>query len=97
MSKRNIELLLLFIAAPIVIVLFAMMVLSGAGSTEGIKALTFNTLGVPIGIFVAFLLAHIAVRKLAPNADPALLPITFALCGFGIAFVTRLAPEAAGR
>lgn len=97
MSKRNIELLLLFIASPIVIVLFAMMVMSGAGSEEGLHALSFNTLGVPIGLFVAFLLAHLAIRKLAPNADPALLPITFALCGFGIAFVTRLAPEVASR
>lgn len=97
MSKRNIELLLLFIAAPIVIVLFAMMVMSGAGTEDGLQALSFNTLGVPIGIFVAFLLAHVGIRFLAPNADPALLPITFALCGFGIAFVTRLAPEVASR
>ena len=97
MSRRNIELLLLFVAAPIVIVLFAMMVMSGAGNEEGFEALSFNTLGVPIGIFVAFLIAHLAIRFLAPNADPALLPITFALCGFGIAFVTRLAPEVATR
>ena len=91
MSRRNTELLLLIVAAPIVVVLFAMFVLTGGGE------LSFNTLGVPIGIFVAFLLAHIALRWLAPNSDPALLPITFALSGIGIAFVTRLAPEAATR
>lgn len=91
MSRRNLELLLLCVAAPIVIVLFAMMVIAGG------QALSFNTLGVPIGIFAAFLLAHVAIRKLAPNADPALLPITFALSGIGIAFVTRLAPNAAPR
>lgn len=91
MTKRNVELLLLCVAAPIVIILFAMMVL------QGDQELNFNTLGVPIGIFLAFLIAHVAVRKLAPSADPALLPITFALSGVGISFVTRLAPEVASR
>lgn len=91
MTRRNIELLLLVVAAPIVIVLFAMMVVTGG------QELSFNTLGVPIGIFIAFVAAHLATRKLAPNADPALLPITFALSGIGIAFVTRLAPAAASR
>lgn len=91
MNPRNIELLLLVIAAPIVIVLFAMLVVTGG------QALSFNTLGVPIGIFVVFLIAHIAIRLLAPNADPAILPITFALSGIGIAFVTRLVPDLASR
>ncbi len=91
MTRRNMELLLLIVAAPIVIVLFAMLVVTGG------QALSFNTLGVPIGIFVVFLIAHFAVRKLAPNADPALLPITFALSGIGIAFVTRLVPDLAMR
>lgn len=86
MSRRNTELLLLVIAAPIVIVLFAMLVVTGG------QELSFNTLGVPIGIFAAFLIAHLAIRKLAPEADPALLPIVFALSGVGIAFVTRVAP-----
>lgn len=89
MSRRNLELVLLLFAAPIVVVLFAMMVVTGG------QELSFNTLGVPIGIFAAFLVAHLAVRKLAPGADPALLPITFALSGIGIAFVTRLAPKLA--
>lgn len=91
MSSRNLELVLLIVAAPIVIVLFAMLVLTGG------QELSFNTLGVPIGIFVAFIAAHFAIRKLAPNADPAILPITFALSGIGIAFVTRLRPEMASR
>ena len=91
MKRRSLELLLLVVAAPIVIVLFAMMVLTGG------QIISFNTLGVPIGIFIAFLGAHFAVRKLAPNADPALLPITFALSGVGIAFVTRIDPDMASR
>ena len=56
-----------------------------------------NTLGVPLGIFVAFVLAHLSVRKFAPGADPAILPLAFALSGIGIAFVTRLAPDLAMR
>lgn len=97
MKKRNVELLLLIVACPLVIILFAMMLANGAGTIEGLRELSFNTLGVPIGIFVAFLIAHVAIRWLAPDADPALLPITFALSGIGIAFVTRLAPEVASR
>lgn len=91
MSRRNIELLLLVIASPIVIVLFAMLVVTGG------QELSINTLGVPLGIFAAFIVAHIAVRKLAPAADPALLPISFALSGIGIAFVTRIVPDLAIR
>ncbi|MEE0706620.1 MAG: FtsW/RodA/SpoVE family cell cycle protein [Adlercreutzia sp.] len=89
MSRRNIELLLLLIASPIVIVLFAMLVVTGG------QTLSVETLAVPLGIFGSFLVAHLAVRKLAPAADPALLPIAFALSGIGIAFVTRILPDKA--
>ena len=91
MTRRNLELALLCIAAPLVILLFAMIAL-GEGSS-----LSWENLGVPVGIFIAFLIAHLAIRKLAPGADPALLPLPFALSGIGIAFVTRLAPELAMR
>lgn len=91
MTRRNLELALLCIAAPLVILLFAMIAL-GEGSS-----LSWENLGVPVGIFIAFLIAHLTIRKLAPGADPALLPLSFALSGIGIAFVTRLAPELAMR
>lgn len=68
MTRRNIELMLLLIASPIVIVLFAMMVVTGG------QVLSFNTLGVPLGIFAAFLVAHIAVRLLGPRADQLFCP-----------------------
>ena len=64
MTRRNLELTLLCIAAPIVILMFAMMV-----ANQG-QPLDFNTLGVPIGIFLAFVVAHLAVRKLAPPTPP---------------------------
>lgn len=91
MTRRNTELLLLCLAAPIVILLYAMIVMN-QGQPLGI-----NTLGVPIAIFVGFAIAHIAVRKFAPGADPAILPLSFALSGIGIAFITRLAPDMAVR
>ena len=71
MSRRNLELILLCVAAPIVILLFAMLALN-AGERLGL-----TTLGVPIGLFAAFIAAHIATRFLAPDADPAILPIVF--------------------
>ena len=86
MTRRNIELILLLIASPLVILMFAMLAIN-----EG-QALDMQTLGVPIGIFGAFIVAHIATRILAPEADPAILPISFALSGIGIAFITRVAP-----
>ena len=89
MTRRNLELVLLCVAAPIVILLFAMLALN-----QG-ERLGLTSLGVPIGIFAAFIVAHISIRFLAPDADPAVLPIVFALSGVGIAFVTRLAPELA--
>lgn len=89
MSRRNTELLLLIASAFPVILLYAMYVLT-AGAT-----VSFETLAVPIGLFAAFAAAHIAVRILAPGADPAILPIVFVLSGIGITFVTRLAPDLA--
>ena len=89
MTRRNLELILLCVGAPIVILLFAMLALN-----QG-ERLGLTTLGVPIGIFAAFVVAHFSIRFLAPDADPAILPIVFVLSGIGIAFVTRLAPELA--
>ena len=89
MTRRNLELVLLCIAAPIVILLFAMLALNKG------EQLGLATLGVPIGLFASFVVAHISARFLAPGADPAILPIVFLLSGVGIAFVTRLAPDLA--
>ena len=89
MTRRNVELVLLLVAAPVVALLFAMIAIN-----QG-QSLDMTTLGVPAAIFVAFVIAHLAVRKFASNADPALLPISFALSGIGIAFVTSLAPDLA--
>ena len=88
-SRRNTELFLLVAAAFPVTLLYALYV-----TTNGV-ALSFETLAVPFGLFAAFTAAHIATRFFAPGADPAILPVVFALSGIGITFVTRLAPELA--
>ncbi|HET6910715.1 MAG TPA: FtsW/RodA/SpoVE family cell cycle protein [Mycobacteriales bacterium] len=43
-----------------------------------------------IGFAVLFGIAHIAVRRLAPYADPVLLPIAVALNGMGLVLIQRL-------
>lgn len=91
MTRRNTELLLLCVAAPLVILLFAMVALNQGSE------LTLDNFTVPLGMFATFVIAHLAIRKLAPGADPAILPISFALSGIGIAFITRLAPDLALR
>ncbi len=88
-SRRNTELFLLCLGAIPVILLYAMYMVNSD------VELSLSSLSVPIGLFVAFALAHLAIRKLAPAADPAILPIVFVLSGIGITFVTRLAPSLA--
>lgn len=88
-SRRNTELFLLIAAAFPVTLLYALYVANSG------TQITFETLAVPLGLFAAFAAAHIATRILAPGADPAILPVVFALSGVGITFVTRLAPDLA--
>ncbi len=84
MSRRATELFLLCAAAPLIVLVFVMLAL-----TQG-QQLGFSVVAVPAGVFFLFIVAHLAVRKLAPSADPALLPIAFALTGIGIVFITRI-------
>ena len=88
-NRRNMELLFLCLAAVPVVLLYALYIVNDN------VALSLGTLAVPVGLFVAFAAAHVAVRVLAPDADPVILPVVFLLSGIGIAFVTRLAPDLA--
>lgn len=89
LSRRNTELLLLCLAAIPVILLYAMYL------TASDVELSLSALAVPIGLFAAFAIAHVAIRKLAPAADPVILPVVFLLSGIGITFLTRLDSDAA--
>ncbi|MBQ6523335.1 MAG: FtsW/RodA/SpoVE family cell cycle protein [Atopobiaceae bacterium] len=88
-TRRNTELWLLMLAALPVVLLYAMYVVNMH------VELSVSALAVPLGLFGAFAVAHLAIRRLAPGADSAILPIVFLLSGVGIAFVTRLAPDLA--
>ncbi len=88
-SRRNTELFLLCLAAVPVLLLYALYVLNANAEV------TPSTLGLPLALFAAFAVAHVAIRWLAPAADPAILPIVFTLSGIGITFLTRLAPTLA--
>ena len=87
-TRRNTELALLIAAALPVLVLFALM-----GTQRG-GIFTWQYLLVPGSLFVLFALTHLSLRKLAPGADPVLLPAAFLLSGVGLAYVQRLAKPA---
>jgi len=44
------------------------------------------------GIFALYLVAHLAVRRFAPNADATILPIVALLNGIGFVIIARLGP-----
>ncbi len=87
--RRQTELWLLIAAAPVLLLLFALLLVNDG------EALSVQKFAVPLGLMAAFAAAHLATRRFAPNADPAILPIAFALSGIGICFVMRLNPEGA--
>jgi peptidoglycan glycosyltransferase len=89
MRRRTTELLLLLAASPSVLLVFGLYAASRGG------AVVLADFAVPASLLAAFLVAHLAVRKFAPQADPGLLPVVFALSGLGLAFVTRLDPKLA--
>ncbi len=88
-TRRNTELGLLLLAAIPVFLLYVMYVANNSATVS------VSSLSVPIGLTAAFAAAHLAIRRLAPGADPAILPLVFVLSGIGITFVTRLNPAAA--
>ena len=86
-SRRTTELWLLIAAAPVMLLLF-LMLLVNQGSD-----ITLANFAVPLGLIAAFAVAHVFTRFFAPQADPGILPIAFLLCGIGICFVLRLTPS----
>ena len=86
-SPRTLELLLLLAAAPVVLLIFALV------QAQESKSISPTDLIVPVALILTFGLAHLAVRLTAPAADPALLPIAALLSGVGLAFITRLDPQ----
>ena len=50
-----------------------------------------------VAVLGLFVVAHLAVRKLAPQADPTLLPLAALLNGFGFVMISRLDPRPRAR
>jgi cell division protein FtsW (lipid II flippase) len=83
-SRRNTELALLAFAVVIPVFAYANVGLAMTGS------LPAGMLGYGLGMALLAGIAHLAVRKFAPYADPLLLPIATLLNGIGLVLIWRL-------
>src|SRR5438067_9623720 len=89
-ARRNAELGLMILAAVLTVGAY---LLATLGRTSSLPADVGPFLGVIIGLLV---IAHIATRRLAPNADGTLLPLAALLNGLGYVFIARLDHKLAG-
>ena len=88
-ARRRTELGLIVLAVVLVGGLYA---LAGLGKAGNLPANIGPFLGI---IFALLLVAHLAMRRLAPNADPILLPTAGLLNGIGYVFIARLSTHEA--
>jgi cell division protein FtsW (lipid II flippase) len=82
--RRGAELLLTTFAVLIAVLAYAAV---GIAVDDRIPS---GTLGYGVGLGVLFLIAHLAVRRLAPHADPLILPCVALLNGLGLVMIRRL-------
>jgi cell division protein FtsW (lipid II flippase) len=83
-TRRGVELALLIFAMLVVL-------LYSASVEAGMLEVITGDVWVPVAIlFLIFLGVHIAIRFLAPYADPVLLPTVALINGLGVAFLRRL-------
>lgn len=82
--RRGTELVLTVLA-----VLIATLAYAAVGLAVD-ERLPSGTLGYGLGLGVLFLLAHLVVRRLAPHADPLILPCVALLNGLGLVMIRRL-------
>ncbi|TAL22978.1 MAG: FtsW/RodA/SpoVE family cell cycle protein [Frankiales bacterium] len=83
-ARRGVELALTALAVVVAMVAYAAV---GLAVDERIPS---GTLGYGLGLGVLFLAAHVAVRRLAPHADPLILPCVALLNGLGLVMIRRL-------
>lgn len=88
-ARRRTELGLIIL---VVILTGGLYVLAGFGKAGQMPANIGPFLGI---LFVLLLIAHVAMRRLAPYADPILLPVAGLLNGVGYVFIARLSPHEA--
>ncbi|OBK41527.1 cell division protein FtsW [Mycobacterium sp. 1245111.1] len=83
-NRRNAELLLLCFATVITAAAFAIV------QANQERAVSWQLLNYAVGFLVVFALAHLAIRRYAPYADPLLLPVVALLNGLGLVMIHRL-------
>lgn len=89
-ARRNTELSLLILA--LIIGSGALALVAIANDADEIdKAMPYM-----IGLTIGYIAAHVATRRLAPQADPLILPVIAVLNGLGLAAVYRLDPDNLG-
>ena len=88
-ARRRTELGLIILAVVLTGGLYA---LAGLGKAGNLPA---NMGPFLVIIFALLLIAHLAMRRLAPNADPVLLPTAGLLNGIGYVFIARLSSHEA--
>lgn len=83
-TRRGTELALVVAA-----VLIAVLAYAAVGLAQDDR-LPSGTLGYGLGLGALFLAAHVAVRRVAPYADPLILPCAALLNGLGLVLIRRL-------
>jgi len=83
-AKRNTELRLLILALVLSIGAYALV---GLGAQDAVPP---GIAGYGLLLAAGYLIAHLAVRRFAPQADPVLLPVAGLLSGLGFAIVYRI-------
>src|SRR6476619_317135 len=89
-NRRNTELGLIILA---VIVTGGAYVLAGLGATSTLPVNIIPFLAIVLGLMLT---AHLAMRRLAPDADPILLPLAALLNGLGYVVIAGLNERLAG-
>ena len=85
-TRRNTELLMLIFAVLIVVAAEAAVEAAQDGTVSS-RLITYAAVPIVIGV-----ITHLVIRKLAPYADPLLLPIAVLLNGLGLVMIHRLDP-----
>ncbi|MFN8018781.1 MAG: FtsW/RodA/SpoVE family cell cycle protein [Acidimicrobiales bacterium] len=88
-ARRRAELGLLLLA---IAVTGGAYTLASLGQTSSVPANIGPFLGIIAALFIG---AHLAIRKLAPNADGLIFPLCALLNGIGYVFIARLDPKLA--
>jgi cell division protein FtsW (lipid II flippase) len=83
-TRRNAELLMLIFAVFIVIAAEAAVEAAQTGKLSS-RLITYAAVPIVIGV-----ITHLVIRRLAPYADPLLLPIAVLLNGLGLVMIHRL-------